>query len=114
MQRIIAHEALISQRFIAGLAAIPGARLYGVSDPTRIAARTPTFGFTLAGCTPRQASERLAERGIFVWDGHFYAKGVIDQLGIADHGGLIRIGFAHYHTMDEVERVLTAVAQIAG
>lgn len=114
MQRIIAHEALISRRFLAGLAAIPGARLFGVSDSAHIAARTPTFGFTLAGCTPRQASQRLAERGIFVWDGHFYAKGVVDQLGIAEQGGLIRIGFAHYHTLDEVERVLAAVAQLAG
>ena len=113
MQRIIAHEALLSQRFIAGIAAIPGARLYGIADPARIDGRTPTFGFTLAGCTPRQVSERLAERGIFVWDGHFYAKGVIDQLGLAEQGGLIRIGFAHYNTIEEAELVLAAVAQLA-
>ncbi len=114
MRRIVAHEAMLSQRFLAGLATIPGARLYGIADQDRIGARTPTFGFILAGCTPRQVSERLAARGIFVWDGHFYAKGVIDQLGLADQGGLIRIGFAHYNTLDEVDRVVAVVGDIAG
>ena len=59
---------------------------------------------------PRRASERLAERGIFVWDGHFYAKGVIEQLGLAESGGLIRIGFAHYTTPAEVDRVISDIA----
>ncbi len=114
MLRIVAHEATLSRCFLAGLAAIPGARLYGIVDPARVVARTPTFGFTLAGRTPRQVSEHLAARGIFIWDGHFYAKGVIDQLGLAESGGLIRIGFAHYTTVEEVERVVAAVGEIAG
>ncbi len=112
LQRIVAHEQKLSRRFLSGLAAIPGVRLYGVADPTRVARRTPTFGFTLAGCTPRQVAERLAARGIFIWDGHFYAKGLIDQLGLSDTGGLIRIGFAHYTTMAEVERVLDELSQL--
>lgn len=106
LRRIITHEQTLSRRFLAGLAAIPGARLYGIGDPARVAERTPTFGFTLAGCPPRRAAEHLAAQGIFVWDGHFYAKGVVEQLGLAEHGGLIRIGFVHYNTVDEVERVL--------
>lgn len=114
MRRIVAHEALLSRRFLAGLAAIPGARLYGIADPARVAARTPTFGFTLAGRTPRSVSEGLAAQGIFAWDGHFYAKGVVEQLGLAERGGLVRIGFAHYHTRDEVDRVLAALARLAG
>lgn len=113
MKRIVTHEATLSQRFLMGLSEVSGARLYGISDPARIPERTPTFGFTLNGCLPRTAAERLAERGIFVWDGHFYAKGVIDQLGLAQHGGLIRIGFAHYNTIDEVDQIVTAVKKLA-
>ena len=112
LRRIIAHERALSVRFLTGLTAIPGARLYGIADPARVAERTPTFGFTLAGCPPRQAAERLAARGIYIWDGHFYAKGVVEQLGLADHGGLIRVGFAHYTTMAEVERVLEELARL--
>jgi len=110
MRRIIAHEHALTRRFLTGLATIPGARLYGITDPARCGERTPTFGFTLASCTPRHASERLAERGIFVWDGHFYAKSVVEQLGLAAHGGLIRVGFAHYTTAEEVDRVVREIA----
>jgi cysteine desulfurase family protein (TIGR01976 family) len=113
MKRIVTHESSLSQRFLAGLKDVPGARLYGIADPTRIPERTPTFGFTLDGCFPHTAAERLAERSIFVWDGHFYAKGVVDQLGLAQHGGLIRIGFAHYNTIDEVDHVLSAVKKLS-
>jgi cysteine desulfurase family protein (TIGR01976 family) len=113
LERIIAHEQTLTQRFLVGAQSIPGLRLYGLSDPARAAERTPTFGLTLAGCPPRQASERLANRGIFVWDGHFYAKGLIDQLGLAACGGLIRIGFAHYNTVDDVDRVLSELRAAA-
>lgn len=113
MKRIVTHEASLSRRFLAGIGVISGARVYGISDPSRILERTPTFGFILNGCIPRTAAERLAECGIFVWDGHFYAKGVVDQLGLAQHGGLIRIGFAHYNTIDEVDEIITALKKLA-
>ncbi len=113
MRRIAAHEAILSRRFLELVAGIPGLRLYGIGDPARVDRRTPTFGLTLERCSPRVAAERLAERGIFVWDGHFYAKGLIDQLGLAEVGGLLRIGFAHYNTVAEVERVADALATLA-
>lgn len=109
MDRIGVHEQALSQHFLNGMATIPGLHLYGITDVQRSAQRTPTFGLTLTSCTPRQASERLAAQGICVWDGHFYAKGVVDQLGLADQGGLLRMGFAHYTTHDEVERVVAAL-----
>ena len=59
---------------------------------------------------PAQTAKRLANRGIFVWDGHFYAKGVVEQLGLAESGGLIRVGFSHYTTLAEVDRVVNEIA----
>ena len=73
------------------------------------ALRTPTFGITCARISPRQANEQLAQQGIFCWDGHFYAKGFVDQLQLAEHGGVLRIGFAHYSTLQEVDQVLHAL-----
>lgn len=113
LQRIIVHEQTLSERFMRGVRQISGAHLYGITDLTRRAERTPTFGITLTQCTPRHVAERLAERGIFIWDGHFYAKGLIDQLGLTESGGLIRIGFAHYATLEEVDRVLEALQELA-
>ena len=113
MQRIMAHEQALSVRFLAGVASIPGITVYGRADPAQVHMRTPTFGLTFAERTPRQVSEFLAARGIFVWDGHFYAQGVIDHLGLADRGGLLRIGFAHYTTPEEVDRVVAALRTCA-
>jgi cysteine desulfurase family protein (TIGR01976 family) len=110
MQRIIAHEHTLSRHFLQETRKIPGLRLYGSAD---VAGRTPTFGITLANRTPRQVSQHLADRGIFIWDGHFYATNLIAQLGLADQGGLIRIGFVHYNTIDEVDRLVAELKTLA-
>ena len=62
---------------------------------------------------PRETAKSLAERGIFVWDGHYYAIELFDRLGLLDDGGAVRIGFCHYHSLDEVDRVLEALADLA-
>ena len=85
----------------------------GITDPEGGAQRTPTFGVTLANRSAREVAERLGEQGIFVWDGHFYALGVVDRLGLAEQGGLVRIGFAHYNTPEEVSRVIEVLGEIA-
>jgi cysteine desulfurase family protein (TIGR01976 family) len=112
LQRIVSHEQQLSVRFLDGVAKIPGLIVHGLSDPARAAERTPTFGLTLDGVTPQAAATALAARGIYVWAGHFYAQGVIEQLRLGDTGGLLRIGFSHYTTIDEVDAVVSAVAEL--
>ena len=55
----------------------------------------------------------LAARGIFVWDGDFYASTVIDRLGLRESGGVVRIGLAPYNTAEEVDRLLEEVQRVA-
>ena len=55
----------------------------------------------------------LGDRGIFTWDGCFYALNLTERLGIQDSGGLLRIGLVHYNTMEEVERLLTELNEFA-
>ncbi len=107
------YERGLSLRFLEGAHAVPSLRVYGITDSQRIAERTPTFGVTLEGWSPRQVAEQLGGEGIFVWDGHFYALSIVDRLGLADSGGLIRIGFAHYNTPEEVDRLLEALMHLA-
>ncbi len=107
------HERALAGRFLEGLARIEGARLWGVSDPDRLDERTPTFALRLGGHHPAKTAAALGERGIFVWDGHYYAMELMQRLGILDDGGAVRIGFCHYHTSDEVDRVLEALADLA-
>ena len=111
MQAFREHESELSHRFLEGLSRIPHARLYGKALPV---GRTPTFAITLDGKHPREVAEELGRRGIFVWDGDYYAVSIMERLGLRDHGGAVRIGFCHYHTPGEVDRVLQALADLAG
>ncbi len=110
--RIAAHEEALSVQALQGLAAIDGVQLYGITDAARVAERTPTFAFTVAGHTPRDAAAELGRQGIFVWDGNYYALNAITALGLESRGGAVRAGFLHYTTPGEVERLCEAVAAL--
>ena len=105
---IDAHESALSRRFLEGLP--EGIELYGIADPDRVAERTPTFCFNVPGLSPRAAAERLGERGVYVWDGDYYAIEPMRALGLDRSGGAVRAGFLHYTTAEEVDRTLEALA----
>ena len=107
------HETALSLRFLAGVAGIPRLRVYGITDIERLDERTPTFAVSLAGYTPPQLAQELAGQGIFVWDGHYYAVAVMERLGLLEQGGLVRIGFVHYNTAAEVDRLLQTLRDLA-
>ncbi|WP_404712764.1 cysteine desulfurase-like protein [Sphingomonas sp. MMS24-J13] len=102
----IAYERDLGERLLAGLATIPGLKLWGV--PT-MDGRVPTFAFTIDGHHPDAIAGHLAGQGIFAWSGHFYAVEVIARLGLAESGGLVRLGLCHYHTAGEVDRTIEAL-----
>jgi selenocysteine lyase/cysteine desulfurase len=109
MTAATAYEVDLGNRLLAGLAAIPGLRLWG---PPTMEGRVPTFSFTLAGHDAPSIAEHLADRGIFAWAGHFYAVEAVDRLGVADKGGLLRVGLCHYNTADEVDRLIAALHEV--
>ncbi|HEU4672240.1 MAG TPA: cysteine desulfurase-like protein [Candidatus Limnocylindrales bacterium] len=113
MEAIRGYERGLAERLAAGLAAIPGVRIWGITDPGRFAERTPTFAVTLDGVSPRQAAASLGRLAINAWDGDFYAQALIERLGLHEAGGVLRLGIVHYTTEEEVERVLDAVDRIA-
>lgn len=102
----IAYERDLGNRLLAGLATVPGLKLWGV--PT-MDGRVPTFSFTIDGHRPDTIAAHLAEEGIFAWSGHFYAVEVIARLGLTDSGGLVRLGLCHYDTAQEVDRTIEAL-----
>ncbi|HEX8025327.1 MAG TPA: cysteine desulfurase-like protein [Candidatus Limnocylindrales bacterium] len=112
MRAVRTYEVELYRRLATGLGAVPGVRLYGlgIEDVER---RTPTAAITIEGIGPREAAERLGEQGIAVWDGDFYATGLIERLGLAPDG-VVRIGLTHYNTADEVDRLLAALPELAG
>jgi cysteine desulfurase family protein (TIGR01976 family) len=106
-------ELALSRRFLDGIASMPHVRLYGIADVHRLSERTPTFGVRIGDRHPFEIAKVLAERGIFVWDGHYYALELMERLGLEETGGAVRIGFCHYNTEEEVDRTLEELAALA-
>ncbi|WP_213980842.1 cysteine desulfurase-like protein [Sphingomonas sp. dw_22] len=109
MQGATAYEHDIGTRLLAGLTSIPGLRLWGA--PT-MEGRVPTFSFMIEGHHPDAIAKHLASREIHAWSGNFYAVEVIDRLGLAESGGLLRVGLCHYNTADEVDRLIAALREL--
>ena len=105
----VAYERSLLTHLIKGLLAIPGLQLFGITDPARFHERCSTVSFRLAKGTPTDAAAFLGERGIFTWDGNFYALNLTERLGVEASGGVLRVGLVHYNTIDEVNRLLTAL-----
>ena len=108
---IQAHELPLTKKMLSGLTEIRSLRLYGIKNSE---SRCPTFAVRIegAGHTPLELATRLGERGIFTWDGNYYAINLTERLGVEKDGGFLRIGFVHYNTEEEVDRVLEALSGI--
>jgi cysteine desulfurase family protein (TIGR01976 family) len=113
LQAIAGYERALVTRLIEGLEQIPDLTIHGITDRARFDERVPTVSVSIDGVDPRAAADTLGRQGVFVWDGDFYATGLIERLGKADTGGLLRIGLVHYNTAEEVDRTLDAIGSIA-
>jgi cysteine desulfurase family protein (TIGR01976 family) len=107
------HEQELTAQLITGLLAIPGLTFYGIRDLARLDQRTPTVAVRMEGQTPRELATKLGERGIFTWDGNYFAINLTERLGIETSGGMLRIGLTHYNTAEEVERLLEELKRLA-
>lgn len=108
-----AHERDLVWHLIEGISAIPGARVRGITEKERAAERCPTVSFELEDHTPAEIARRLGSEGLYTWDGDYYAWELIRRLGLADSGGLVRVGIVAYNTRAEVDRVVASIEAIA-
>ncbi|MTD41325.1 cysteine desulfurase-like protein [Erwinia sp. CPCC 100877] len=105
------HEQALSEYFLAHLRDINGARLYGI-DRADARLRTPTFALTFEGRSPERVARGLGEENICVGNGHFYAQGLIRQLGLSERGGVVRIGLMHYNTRRDIDRLFETLRKV--
>ena len=113
MTAIRAYEFEIGRALLSALQAVPGLTLFGLTDERRLDDRVATFSFRLKDMQPRVVAEKLAENGIYVWDGNYYAINVTERLGLEDNGGMVRVGAAHYNTLEEVQRLKEVLIKIS-
>jgi selenocysteine lyase/cysteine desulfurase len=103
------YETRLLTRLIAGLQEIPGIRIFGITDQHRFDQRCSTLSLRLGDHNPTKIAAFLGERGIFTWDGNFYALNLSERLGVEPHGGVLRIGLVHYNTAEEEDRLLAVL-----
>jgi cysteine desulfurase family protein (TIGR01976 family) len=96
-------------RLWTGIGEIAGVRRFGLAPGLR---RTPTLAFKVDGLSSDDVAVALAERGLFVSHGDFYAATVIERLGVGADG-VVRVGCSAYTTEDEIVRVVDAVESIS-
>jgi cysteine desulfurase family protein (TIGR01976 family) len=105
-EAMVAHERQLGQRFLDGL---PDAvELYGLRT---MEGRVPTFAFNLPGRTSEEVAVELAARELAVWHGDYYAIEIMKLLGL-EGTGAVRAGIIHYNTVDEIDRLLTALDEL--
>jgi cysteine desulfurase family protein (TIGR01976 family) len=110
IETIRIHEDVLARDFRRQLGDVRGLRLFAPPD----APATPTFAFTVAGHSPRSVATRLAQHGVFVGDGNFYASTLDERLGTQANGGWARVGLAPYTTAGELARCLDVLHGVAG
>jgi cysteine desulfurase family protein (TIGR01976 family) len=109
----VPHERALLTRLLDGLRAIPAAKVFGITDPARFHERCSTISLRIGEHHPTEIARFLGDRGLFTWDGNFYALSLSERLGLEEKGGVLRIGLVHYNTAGEVDRLLAALHEFA-
>jgi cysteine desulfurase family protein (TIGR01976 family) len=110
MQDIAQYEHELGSLYHDNVLKIEGVNVWGpdFSDVNR----APTISITIDGMNSKEAAKKLGEKGILVWNGHFYAIRAVEVLGLVEQGGLIRTGMLMYNTKDEVERLIQVIGEL--
>ena len=108
---IRAYERTLADQLLDGLSAISGIRVWGITVPQYRAQRLPTVSITRDGIDATSLAKQLADKGIFCWDGNYYALPLTERLGLEPEG-MVRIGLAHYNTPHEVTRLLGQLSEM--
>jgi cysteine desulfurase family protein (TIGR01976 family) len=106
------YETTLTRYLIDGLKQLPGVKILGITAPDAMKRRVPTVSFIAAGVSSAGIAEALAKKNIYVWSGHNYAVEAARALGIYDSGSGVRIGPVHYNSLEELDRLLTALDHI--
>jgi cysteine desulfurase family protein (TIGR01976 family) len=110
MEAIESHEQELMDSLQQFLESIPEVKLYRASSEVK---KTPTFAFRIDGIHSREATQFFAEKfNLCIGDGHFYASTMAEVFPVMETGGWIRIGFAPYNTLDEIEIFKTALKEL--
>lgn len=110
-EAIQTYEQRLSLDLMAGLKTVPGLQVIGLTEPERVNQRFPTFSIRHDQIAPAELADRLAQAGICVWSGNYYALEFSQRLGFEPEG-MVRIDLVHYNTPAEIARLIETLNEI--
>ena len=105
---IAAHEEELAGRLLDFLETKSRVRVVGHSTADR-ALRVPTISFVHEGMRSNAIVEAVDPHKIGIRHGDFYARRLVEDLGLAEKGGVVRVSMVHYNTLSEVDRLIAAL-----
>lgn len=102
------HEEELAERLLSFLRNRPGVRVIG-RDQSRRDDRVATIAFVSDKTPSEDVTLHVDDANIGIRFGHFYAKRLIDDLGLDPHHGVVRVSMVHYNTLEEVDRLIEAL-----
>lgn len=105
------HEDKLAERLLAYLRSERNVRVIG--RPTAIGSqRVPTVSFSVSGQLSEEIVQHADRHAIGIRFGDFYAKRLIEALGLQPQGGVVRVSIAHYNTIDEIDRLVRCLDEV--
>ena len=105
------HEDALAERLLTYLRGKPAVRIIGLPTATA-GARVPTVSFMVAGQHSETIVRHLDRFGIGIRFGDFYARRLIESLGLQPQGGVVRVSMAHYNTAEEIDRLVRHLDEV--
>jgi cysteine desulfurase family protein (TIGR01976 family) len=105
------YERELARHLLDGLRSIPDITVWGINDSARLHERFPTVSITHRRRSPAELAQSLGQRGVFVWNGNYYALPLTEALGLEPEG-MVRIGLLHYNTPAEIDYLLELLRQL--
>ncbi|MCF6775765.1 cysteine desulfurase-like protein [Thiotrichales bacterium 19X7-9] len=112
MEAINQYELRLKQYFLSRLESFNQIKVYGIDQPNQAALRTPTFALSFKGYSALDIAKILNDNGFFAHYGHFNAPKFIERFKLQTQGGVVRVGFAHYNTLEEIEYLISTFEAI--
>lgn len=112
MLAVGSYEQQLVSYLIAGLKNLAGIKVHGITADRNIKNRVPTVAITHERKSPSEIAQQLAQHNIYVWSGHNYAIEATHRLGLANSGGVLRIGLVHYNTVQEIDKLLEILGEV--
>ncbi|HEY9667027.1 MAG TPA: aminotransferase class V-fold PLP-dependent enzyme, partial [Coleofasciculaceae cyanobacterium] len=104
-------EEEIGDRFLKYLTSQSNIRIIGQPQANR-ASRVPTISFVVEGVNSEAITLHVDQYNIGIRFGDFYAKRLIEYLGLAQQAGVVRVSMVHYNTTAEVDRLIQVLESV--